>query len=731
MTQNKNKIDRLHDQMPRIYQTRQNPNWKAVIEALGQSDQDLSDLIQEVRKQFFVKTAARPYLDRLGSNVIVSRPKFVGMDDPSFRKYIPVLAFQPKQVKLVLDLLLDIFFFKEATTSFIQSQLFQPFDLKDGWTLEYQVDGQFDELIKFTTSDFVDIDNATVDEVVSIINRQATNSFAVQFDNRIQKRQFIRIFSNTIGSKGSIEVLGGRANIGLQFQGFNLDAGSGVNTEWTVTKVGDTMTFDHTAGQSPNLGAVQVGDIAVIDLPGNEGSFEIIEVDAGLGLLKFVNLFGTAGVFDHSLLPDTSVNFLTPEKIVVFKADTRAVVWEVSPGEIIVEMPASPPVVRRSLIGSAHINGTVGEIIDRISDTSLEMDNAEDWPVNGGRFMIQQLEEIQTHIVTISEDTQLVKNFNTRFDNTQKFSYTSRAGNILSGITPNLPDVAGLFEPTLVSANRDTNNLVTATTSTAHNFRVGEIFTATDTVPAISGDPAINLTIPVDGTFTIEELISPTVFTYISTGDEGESSGGTARLERIGMANKGSLAFLSTSQTDTGILGPYMWDLNAPFVLSSLITNSQDEIKAGNSVKTLNISTPNNIPDEEGFVIFGFGTENEEGPIRYLFKPTDSTMQMDPAYVFENNHDVGANITVIRRRGAHIMSGRGTEYGAYITDPGVAREVLQDLMLQVKSVGIFIQFLIRFPEQLYATLDVYKSCDPDLLPINEEERTKCEVASIS
>lgn len=721
MANNKTKTDRLHDNMPRVYRTRVNPNWKAVIEALGEQDQAMSDLIQEVRNQFFVRSASRPYIDRLGANVKVSRPRFVGMDDPTFRQYIPVLAYQPKQVKLVLDLLLDIFFFKEATTSFIQSTLFQPFALKDGWSLEYTVDGQFDELITFKTEDFVDISNATVEEVVSVINRTATNSFAVTFDDRIQKRQFIRIFTNTIGSKGSIEMKGGRANIGLQFQGFNQDAGSGPDTVWTIDKVGDTVTFTHTGGQFPNLGAIQTGDVAIIDIPGNEGSFEITDIDVGNGSFSFVNLFGTAGVFDHALNPGTSVNFIRPEKIVVFKKDTRAAVWEVSPGEIIVEMPASPPVIRRSLIGSAHINGLVGEIVDRISDSSLEMDDAGDWPVNGGQFVIQELQEIQTHVVTSSEDSLFTKNLNTRFDKAKKYTYTSRAGNILSGITPALPEVAQLYEPTLVSANRDASNLVTAETSTAHGFKAGEVVTILDTVPAVSGDPAINLIQPVDGTYKIAEILSPTQFTYISTGDQGESSGGTARLERIGMANSGSLAYLTTAQLDTGILGPYMWDQNAPFVLSSFTATSLDEIKAGNNVKTLNIATPNSIPNEEGFVIFDYGIETEEGPVRYLFKPSTGTMQLDPAYTFQNNHEIGGAITVIRRRGAHIMSGRGTEYGAYLTDPAVAREILQQLMLQVKSVGIFIQFLVRYPEQLYNTLDVYRSGDPNLLAVYNEE----------
>lgn len=727
MADNKTLIDRLHDHMPKIYSTRSNPNWKAIVEAIGQGDQNLSELIQEVRQQFFISTASRPYLDRLAANLKVSRPKFVGMDDPTFREYIPILAYQPKQVKIVLDKLLDVFFFKDATTAFIQSQSAAPFSLKDGWKLEYKVDGIYDELINFTANDFADISNTTVDEVIGVINKQAQHSFAIKFDDRVNKKTFIRLFTNTIGSKGSIELVGGRSNCAFRFQGFNDIAGSGNNTVWDITKVGDTMRFTHTSGQSPNLSQIKIGDVAVIDIPGNEGSFVVDSVDAGTGVFTFKNLFGTTMTHDHSVFPDTKVAFFTPEKIVVFNNDTRAVIWEVSPGEIIVEMPASPPVVRRSLIGSAHINGLVSSITNKDSDTTLTLDDASDWPETGGQFVIQPVEEIQTHIVTPSEDFTFSRQFNTRFDIYNKYAYTSRVGNQLLGITPDLPIVSKLYEPAIISGSRDNNNLATVITAIPHEFKVDDVFTVSDTVNTVDIDPTINLTVSLDGTFIVKEVISPTSFSYISTGDEGASTGGVARLEKLGMANSGSLAYLTTARIDTGIYGPYLWDQKAPFVLSSLTAKSQDEIKAGSIVKTLTISTPNNIPNVEGFMIFSYGTENQEGPVRYLYKPSEDVLQLDPAYVFKNNHEIGAGLTIIRRRGAHIMSGLGTEYAGYITDPGVARETLQELMREVKSVGVFLKFLIRYPNQLFSALDVYRSCDSELYPVSQEDAAQCNL----
>src|SRR5574343_1344072 len=147
--QNRNKISQIHDLLPKHFNSKTNTNWKALIDAIGEQDQNTADLVTEVRKQFFVKTASRPYLDRLATNNKISRPKLVGMDDPSFRQYIPVLSYQPKQVKLIIDQLLDIFFFKESTTAYITSSTFQPFNLNDGWELELSVDEQYIDRVIF------------------------------------------------------------------------------------------------------------------------------------------------------------------------------------------------------------------------------------------------------------------------------------------------------------------------------------------------------------------------------------------------------------------------------------------------------------------------------------------------------------------------------------------------------------------------------------------------------
>lgn len=766
---NKDKIQRIHDLLPKHLNSKTNTNWKGLIAAIGAVDQDTANLVTEVRQQLFVKTASRPYLDRLAANSKIARPKLVGMDDTSFRDYIPVLSYKPKQVKLIVDKLLDIFFFKESTTAFITSQAQAPFNLENNWEFEYVVDETTTERIGFRTSEFTDISNATADEVVAAINRQAKGSYATVYFDSVTKNSYIRMFTNTIGSKGSIRITGGRANAALQFNGFIDNAGNGSNTQWNVTKIGDTVSFQHVGGSSPGLDKLVAGDIAIVNLSGNVGSFEIKELDLANNRFTFKNLFGTPGVITQT--NGRQVKFIHSIKYVAYTNPRRAMVWETSPSEIVVEMPTSPPVVKRSLKGSFHMNGLFSQMSNRDSDTSLTLVNANGFPLKGS-FYLERVEEIRSRILTTSENEIVSRLINGRLEGKiERYDYADRTvltttgditqdsrqilnlasttgltvgdsifmdgvrqdttivsilgnivnmsdassltltgsaitfgGNTLTGISPQLPQGASLNEVALTSLQRGTANDGVAVSSTPHGYQVDEIV-------IISGSSgALN---PLNGSWKITEITNPTTFKFFSFGPDTSGPiavAGTARVERISLANSGSKIILTDAvgNLDTRITGSYTWDLTAPFVLSSAQASTAQEINVGRVVRLLE-TVDNTIPETGGFVIFDYGKNNQEGPVRYLYKPTSNTIAVDPSYVFQKSHDIGCTVTAIRSKGPHPMSTFGNEYPPYITDPSEARIILQELIKSVKSAGIFVNFLVHYPEQLYATLDVYNS----------------------
>lgn len=830
MSQNKSKIDQIHDLLPKHLKSKTNTNWKAIVEAIGEQDQNTADLITEVRKQFFVKTASRPYLDRLAANSKIARPRLVGMDDPSFRQYIPVLSYQPKQVKLIIDKLLDIFFFKESTTAYLTSSNSELFSLENGWELDLFIDELYNDRVVFSTTDFSDINNATADEIVAAINRQTKYCYATSYYDSITKNTFIKIFTNTIGSKGSLRLLGGRANIALHLNGFIADAGNGSNTQWTITKIGDEVTFTNTGGANPGINALQEGDIAIINLIGNKGSFPITSVDLVNNSFTFKNLFATVGVLTNT--SENDVKFIRPQKIVAYLNPRRAITWETNPGEITVEMPTSPPVVKRSLKGATHLNGPFSQMSSRLSDTSFRVVDAYEFPESGS-FMIERVDEITQRIITPTENEIVSHTMNSRLHfGDIVYQYASREsltttgdiiagnnqitnlasvlnleeghqiihpafppytritsiagnvvntsfpattsgtaesvkflGNILTGIQPDLPIAAGLNELTLTSLTR-TSNVVTATTISPHNYLVGDVIAIADSsgiqVGSATGDitigsnvitnvssmssiaPGILISGPgipagsvvVSNTLTtitinsaatattaginltysenlnvgsIVTSVSTNTFSYVQIGTDGSAtSPGTSRVERIGLANSGSKIIITSAVSSdvSRIKGSYIWDKAAPFVLSSNTAQINDDIKAGKIVRLLNTSV-NDMPASGGYIIFDYGRNTQEGPIRYLYKPTDNTIAIDPSYTFKYNHDSGSPIVAINHKGPHSMSGQGSEYPAYLTDPSEARIILQDLIRSVKSAGIFVNFLVRYPDQLYGILDVY------------------------
>lgn len=696
-----NKIESLHDQMPGMYNTRHNVIWKALIDAIGQSDQNTAELIEAVRNQFFIKTATRPYIDRLGAMHNIERPKFVGMRDPDFRKFIPIMAYAPKQVKLVIDKLLDLFFFKDSTTSYMMSSSYSPFALKDGWALEWSVDSYRSERVEFKTEEFSNISAATADEIVGAINRQAKYSYAISHEDNVTKRIYIRIFTNTVGSKGSISITGGLSNIALKFENFKSDSGNGSNTAWTVNKIGDSVVWQWTGGEDPGMSSLEVGNIVLIDLPGNEGSFIINSVDVTGRTFSYKNLLGQSAIYTQSSSND--MKFMKSYISYVYKKNMRAISWEVTPGEIIIEIPPSPPIVRRDRKGAAHINGVVGIMSVRVSDSVLELNDASKFP-SSGKFVIENINEIKSNIPEVQvdgSDLETSYTFNSRLISDQDvFTYTGISGNQLTGITPSLPLISSIHKYDISTIYRISNELIVTTTAT-HDFKVGEWV-------CLRGSTEVYGTTMM-GPSLVTEVINSTRFKCSNIGTAGYATGGNARVERIGLNDSGSKVILKSSLINDRSPGPFLWDENAAFVLSAGKAVLDMRIEAGATARNITIQTGSNLPDKAGELIFDFGTAKQEGPVRYFYRPSDTSISLDPSYVFQYTHIVGGNIVLLKKRGGIVFSGTGSEHSPYLTDPGQARLVLEDLVKQVKSVGFFLNFIVRYPTFYYNFLDNYNS----------------------
>jgi len=271
-------------------------------------------------------------------------------------------------------------------------------------------------------------------------------------------------------------------------------------------------------------------------------------------------------------------------------------------------------------------------------------------------------------------------------------------------IITNLTSIAGVSPGQLIIGTGIPAGTTVAEILSPTSISMSAAATATATNVVIDFNENLN------GSHIIKTVTSNT-FTYELLGVDGVAiTPGSSRVERTAINNDGSKIILTDAQSsdDTRIKGTYVWDTSAPCVLSHATATINTQVQAGTIVRLIDV-TSNEIPNESGFLVFDYGRTNQEGPIRYLYKPSDNTIAIDPSYVFQKTHTAGSPIVALRQKGPHVMDTRAGEYGPYITDPSEARVILEDLIRSVKSAGIFVNFLIRFPEQLYGTIDVYGS----------------------
>ncbi len=87
----------------------------------------------------------------------------------------------------------------------------EPFSLADAQTLEVQIDGGATQTVTFSTGDFVDIGNATAQEVADAINADITGGAAEDALGEV------RLTSDTEGTGSSVQIVGGTANPALGF----------------------------------------------------------------------------------------------------------------------------------------------------------------------------------------------------------------------------------------------------------------------------------------------------------------------------------------------------------------------------------------------------------------------------------------------------------------------------------------------------------------------------------
>lgn len=137
----------------------------------------------------------------------------------------------------------------------------------------------------------------------------------------------------------------------------------------------------------------------------------------------------------------------------------------------------------------------------------------------------------------------------------------------------------------------------------------------------------------------------------------------------------------------------------------------QQTIAKGNVYTSIAVDSTVLIENPSGELIFGFGTAEQEGPVKYRGIPNTSTILLDPSYTFKSNHSVGTILNVISKREPYTPVRSGKDLAIYLTSPSGAREIVQDILRTLAAAGIIINFKVLAPKYKYIIDNPYISED--------------------
>lgn len=323
--------------LPSYYKAEANTMIRGLLQSWAISDDEIEVQIQETKNSIFQETAEGRFLDFLGSNVGVNREPELGISDADFRNLIPVLSFKPKQVRQTIIDLLDVFWGPGFTRANVNSgntetYNFGPSSLASG-TVNFRTG---ETTVRGTGTSFTsEISNGDYIKPNPADGTQYSKVSAV-LDDETLELSVPWEFDYAIGATVEIGVIR--------------------TLEYTVD--GDTTkTLRITPNAFSDLTAATVLELADFINNNPEHSplivaSEFLDPIAGSKLnirTSTPGIQGSIEILGGDANDPARLNFPLGEN-----REIKAGVFEINPNEVVVEIPSSVPVLRRSLRGSVH-----------------------------------------------------------------------------------------------------------------------------------------------------------------------------------------------------------------------------------------------------------------------------------------------------------------------------------------------------------------------------------------
>lgn len=156
--------------------------------------------------------------------------------------------------------------------------------------------------------------------------------------------------------------------------------------------------------------------------------------------------------------------------------------------------------------------------------------------------------------------------------------------------------------------------------------------------------------------------------------------------------------------------GSFLFDPSgsqASFSTTSQAAEIQEVINKGSIYTKVTVDSTASFIAPEGYLIFGWGTNHQELPVKYRGIPNTNTVLLDPSYVFKFTHEVGTSINVLNSQLPFEGAKDGSDLAIYLTSPSGARTIVQSLLRTLEAAGIIINFVVLAPKYKYLISNPY------------------------
>ncbi len=699
------------------------PNQEAILRSISEQIQKNEDLAIAVNDQLTISTAIGVYLDKRLAEKGITRPPELGMEDLAFRQ-MGIQINQAKQITDAIHTVLATFYGDDTVRAYTTSGLPAPYLLEAGDDLSFIMETGEVRTLTLIGDEFESIQNATAEELADVLTRfirsDGSQGYATVFLDVDTGLKYVRIFGAALGPYGLVQITGGRLQNKLEFPQLRPTELALNTTVWEITRnLGSTHRFRWVSGPQPLLSEVFIEDLVMIygmqfETSGFSGTLKVTNVRppktapaADAGFFE-VSIEGTSVLSSSApdvVPPPNTVNntysitvtqnsyddlkFFFAKKSTPYGRARYALAWEPRDNLLKIYMPATTKVVKRDLIGSAHVHmlygpgefdGARGHATDPAQQIIISSDYAFMYPQKG-------LDDLGVGgTVTYGGGPTVID-----------IDYIVREDGYTRVFTKTPHGLTGVAQP---------DGRILSSTIVA--IAVGQVL-VDDPANAFLGpyvvDPTADYTITnqfvkirekivagekkstllVDGVLPNEE--GQLIFSLNQ--DTQESPVKYLAAQSSASATPVQISTISQNGTTVTVVtaGPHGVIVGQSTLISGTVNFNGAHVIT--SAPAANVFTFNRTPP--GTLFENTGTETP------LIDGAVTTLILDSSYTFKHNHAVGDDITLLSDVRAYTPQPDGTDYGFYITGTADGRVFAAQLMEQITALGINLEIIIIYP----------------------------------